>query len=267
MLSFEVLSAVSSAGPGRTANEDAAYADPRLALVADGVGGAPAGQVASATSAHVICADLSSPFPPGEAAARLRASLQRARASLAVGQREDPARRGMACTLSAVRLDGSRLVILHLGDTRVHLVRDAMARRLTQDHTWVTEMLARGVLRPEQAIGHPYRHVVTRSVAGAAGSSEPDVLVVDARPGDHLLLTSDGVDLGGDHLERVLRGRPAQVARTLVREARVRGSRDDATAVWLEVVDVAPTGGAGRLLGAASDPRNVIGEVGAAMTG
>ncbi|WP_168929602.1 protein phosphatase 2C domain-containing protein [Nocardioides sp. GY 10127] len=253
------LSASSVAGCVRPENEDAAFVGPHVAVVADGVGGSPAGEVASASTAYVFASSFFLPPRPGTGASRLERAYADARALLARGEVDVPARAGMATTMSAVVPDERRVLVCHVGDTRVHLWRDGCLSRLTTDHTWVEHMLSRGVLRADQAVTHPYRHVVVRSLAAQADSGEPDVLAIDVEPGDRLLLTTDGVHdvLGEGALAAAVAG-GAEGADRIVEMALRAGSRDNVTALLVEVLDDPPVVGDGLVLGALRDPAHVV---------
>jgi len=150
-----------------------------------------------------------------------------------------PARRDMGATAVAVALVGGRAVVAHAGDARAYLVRAGVARRLTQDHTWVQAQLDAGRLTEEAARAHPYRGVVTRAL-GRGAIAEPAVGEWAVAPGDALLLCSDGVsDLVPDEeLADILTVAPdaARAARALVDWALAAGGDDNLSAVVVRIL-------------------------------
>ena len=187
----------------RTNNEDSALAGDRLVAVADGMGGLPAGEVASEIVIRILD-ELAPPTDPDGAADALRAVVstanQRIRAAITV----DPAREGMGTTLTAALLAGETLVLAQVGDSRCYLLRDGELTQLTRDDTFVQALVDQGTLSPEQARHHPQRSLVTRAVQGADTPPAVGVLTVVA-------------------------GRPAAaVQRRALRLRRGRGDRGDA---------------------------------------
>ena len=254
-------SGVTDTGLVREHNEDAAFVGPYVSLVADGVGGAAAGEIASATVAYVVAATALSRCTqdPGTV---LRAAAEAARANLVAGVQQDESRRGMATTLSAVVCDGHRVVLGHVGDSRVYLWRAGVLRQVSRDHTWVQQLVDEGRITAEAAGRHPWRNVVVRSLDGSdVMPVELDVLELDVREGDRLLLCSDGLtDLVPDtRIAQVLECEdPAAAAAGLAREALAAGGRDNVTCVVLDLVDGPSVVGDGQLLGAVTDPANIV---------
>jgi PPM family protein phosphatase len=254
---------VSHTGLVRDHNEDSAFVGPYVALVADGVGGAAAGEVASATTAYVAAATAMARFGD-DAADVVRDLVQRARDCLVAGAAAEPRHAGMATTLTAVVCDGDRVVLGHVGDSRAYLLRDGGLHRLTSDHTYVQALLDDGRLAPEAARRHPWRNVVLRSLQGApdeATAHEPDVTALDLRPGDRLLLCSDGLtDLVDDHrIAEVLGLRaPHAAAAVLAQAALEAGGTDNVTCVVLDLTQGPRVVGDGRLLGAVRDTSLVV---------
>ena len=185
---------VTDVGRVREANEDSAFLGPYVALVADGVGGAAAGEVASATVAYVVSA-IARLRHDQDPAGVLQDAIEAARESLQTGIDADLQRAGMATTLTALATDGTRIVLGHLGDSRGYLFRDGALQQITTDHTYVQQMIAAGQLVPEQARSHPWRNVVMRSLHGGPAEVDqaPDIVVLDLGPGDRVLLCSDGL--------------------------------------------------------------------------
>ena len=160
--------AVSDTGLVRSHNEDSGFVDPGCLVVADGVGGAAAGEIASATAAYVISA-LAMSEPQTDPEALLVAGIRLGQQQVALGVRRDPRRQGMATTLTAVLTDGERFALGHLGDSRGFLFRDGRLSRVTRDDTVVQRLVDEGSLAVEDVPLHPWRHVVTRTVNGDPG--------------------------------------------------------------------------------------------------
>jgi serine/threonine protein phosphatase PrpC len=181
----------SHVGLVRADNQDSAFIGPTCMLVADGVGGGAAGEVASATAAYAVSA--SALMHAGEdPASVMRNAFVRAQAQVNAGVLAEPARAGMATTLTAVFTDGTTFVLAHLGDSRGYVFRGGELTRVTRDHTYVQDLLDEGRLDEIDAPHHPWRNVVMRTVNGSAGN-EPDILALYLEPGDRILLASDGL--------------------------------------------------------------------------
>jgi protein phosphatase len=259
MLQFR-FAAQSDTGRFRDNNEDAGFAGPYLLCVADGVGGAAAGEVASATTTYVVSARALS--QPGYDPLRLlAAAAEEAHHQLVLGVEADPRRLGMATTLTAILTDGIRTALAHVGDSRAYLLRDGDLSQLTHDHTMVQAMVDAGRISAADAAASPLRNVVLKAV-DALGSPGPDLLWLDLRPGDRLMLCSDGVSdvLHRAAIATILGVPSARLAATnLVHAALDGGSRDNVTAIVADVVDSAPISGNGAVLGAMADlRRNVV---------
>jgi len=254
---------VSDVGCVRDHNEDSAFLGPYLAVVADGVGGAAAGEVASATAVYVMAAlALGEPRPdPGHL---LSEAMVEGRALLVSGVAADPGRAGMATTVTALATDGRRVVLGHLGDSRAYLFRDQALTRISRDHTWVQTMIDRGELSPDVARTHPWRNVVMRSLHGqplAAEDSLPDLLELNAHVGDRFLLCSDGLtDLVDEQrIAEVLHlADPYSASARLVVDALGAGGADNVTCLVLDLIDGPEVVGDGLLLGAVSDAANIV---------
>ncbi|MEQ7126576.1 protein phosphatase 2C domain-containing protein [Actinopolymorpha sp. B11F2] len=230
--------AESHVGHVRDINEDSGFAGPHLLLVADGVGGAPAGEVASASVAFVMSAISLTPrgslrAAPSDLLAVLRESVQYAFWQLREGVATDPERAGMATTLTAILTDGERFGLAHIGNSRASLLRRGQLSQLTTDHTFVQFLVDEGRITPEQVRDHPFQSVITRSVS-ATDEHEPDLALLDLQAGDRVLLCSDGLtDLVSDNdigscLTRTPRTGAVQ---GLIRSALEAGGRDNVTCV------------------------------------
>jgi serine/threonine protein phosphatase PrpC len=251
--------AVSHVGLVRSGNEDAGFIGGGLMLVADGVGGAAAGEVAAATAAYVVSA-LALAEPDAEPIAALRRAVRLAQEQVAHGVQLDPARAGMATTLTALQTDGSRFALAHLGDSRGYLFRDGVLTRLTRDHTYVQRLVDEGTLREHDVPHHPWRNVVLRSVNGSREEGG-EVAEVDLVAGDRVLLASDGLtDLVREERIAALLGSQHDdaAAQSLVDEALALGGRDNVTCVLATVVESTGVAQQDLLVGAARDPRNVV---------
>ncbi|MFC7496015.1 MULTISPECIES: PP2C family protein-serine/threonine phosphatase [unclassified Nocardioides] len=251
---------VSDVGRVRPHNEDAAFLGPYVAIVADGVGGAAAGEVASATSAYVVAATALAHFgeDPGQVLVR---GVEEAHASVRAGVVADPERTGMATTLTAVATDGYRAVLAHVGDSRAYLLRDGDLRQLSRDHTYVQHLVDSGQLDADARAGHPWSNVVLRSLDGGPESSL-DLTELDLQVGDRLLLCSDGLtDLVPElEIAEALKGLadPHAAASILVHAANTAGGRDNVTCLVLDV-EIGPLViGDGTVLGALADPTNIV---------
>lgn len=253
---------VSEVGLRRDHNEDSAFVGPYVALVADGVGGAAAGEVASATATHAVATTALSRFGD-DLEAVLRSGVSAARESVHRGSDDDLARAGMATTLTVVASDGKRILLGHLGDSRAYTVRSGRLARVSRDHTAVQELLDQGRLTAAEVGGHPWRNVVLRSIGADEGVALDDVELteLDLGPGDRILLCSDGLtDLVPEvRIEEVLRLRaPHAAAAVLAHAALEAGGIDNVTCVVLDVVDGPLVVGDGQLLGAVRDPTNLV---------
>ena len=222
-------------GPVRPHNEDAAFATPRLAAVADGVGGHAAGEVASRVVIGVL-AGFEKSWVDGSLDEALARAVADGNDRIAFFMECRPETAGMGTTLTAVALHGD-YVVANIGDSRTYLLRDGELRRLTRDDSYLQELLDAGVVTPEAARAHPHRNLVTAALDGAPGRV-PTITRVPARAGDRLLLCSDGVSdvLDEPQIAELLVREDA--ADALVRAALEAGARDNVTAVVADAVAV-----------------------------
>jgi serine/threonine protein phosphatase PrpC len=232
-------------GRQRRDNEDSAYVRVPLFVVADGMGGAQAGEVASALAVEEFRRGL----PDAEAGQatteqRLAARVQTANRRIYETAQTERDQSGMGTTLTAVYLDGSDLVIAHVGDSRAYVLRNSELTRLTHDHSLVEELMRRGKLTPEQAAEHPQRSIITRAL-GIEPDVEVDTWSYPARAGDVVLLCSDGLTSMIDEglVAQVLRSTPdlEQAGEQLIREANEAGGRDNITVILFAVADTDDT--------------------------
>jgi protein phosphatase len=219
---------------GREQNEDAVYADGSLAAVADGLGGHPAGQVASNTAIEVLRRTFT-----GRSIDELESAVRAANGAVWERAADDTTLEGMGTTLCAVgTIDGSALGVINVGDSRAYLFRKGTITQLTADHNVVSEMIARGELSEAEAADHEYRHVLTRAL-GVGPTCDADALLLSPQEGDRLLLCTDGLvnELTDDQISAVLVAGddPARTARRLVEEAISGGANDNVSAVVIDV--------------------------------
>lgn len=257
MLRFR-CAASSHPGLVRANNEDAGYAGAYLLLVADGVGGAAAGEIASASTAYVT--STVSMISDDDPMAVLAQAVQFAHEHLRDGVRADPLRDGMSTTLTAVLGNGERFALVHIGDSRGYLWRAGRLQQITKDHTLLQMMLDSGQLRSQDAAAFPYRSVIARSITHNE-PPEPDLSVLELEPGDRLLLASDGLtDLVGDEpICSVISNHDLESGVDhLIDLALAAGGRDNITCILGEVVEGDLINARGRLVGAAADPANLI---------
>jgi serine/threonine protein phosphatase PrpC len=258
-------SGVSDVGRVRPHNEDSGFVGPYVVLVADGVGGAAAGEIASATAAYSASA-VALGWLGQRPELVVAESYAAAAAGVRMGVQRDLERLGMATTLTMLVTDGRDVALGHVGDSRGYLLRrtetgDPVLRQLTKDHTYVQHLVDTGQLIAEERATHPWRNVVLRSVDGDPESSGPDIVRLDLAVGDRLLLASDGLtDLVPDAViaDVLAAEEDEDAAATLTQLALAAGGRDNITVVVVDLVDGPPVVGDGRLLGALSDPRNVV---------
>jgi protein phosphatase len=242
----------------RENNEDAAFASPRLAAVADGVGGAAAGEIASRLAIQkMIALDQRRLAHPLER--ELSDSVADANAVIAFATFYDPGYAGMGTTLTAVALsnEGDYLLV-NIGDSRTYLLRDQQLRRLTRDDSLVQELIDQGALTESDARAHPQRSVVLEALDGVERPL-PALRRIEAQVGDRLLLCSDGVTdyLSDAVVAELLKISDATAAlRQLIDSALAHGSGDNITAVIADVVTSAqPTDGWLDMLPAVGDPQ------------
>ncbi len=228
-------------GQVREGNEDALLIRDGLFAVADGMGGHVAGEVASATALEQV-EDLDGRvYQDADAAiAALRTAVVEANRTVSQLAEERPEYRGMGTTLTAAMVEGRRLHVAHVGDSRAYLLRDDHLRQLTDDHTLVQHLVDEGQITATEAETHPQRSIITRAI-GIGAEVEVDTITVDLRAGDQLLLCSDGLTgvVEDERIGELLRsGDPPQaVVDQLVQEANDGGGPDNITVVLLRYED------------------------------
>jgi PPM family protein phosphatase len=266
--------AISDIGLVRKKNQDVGYADPRLVAVADGFG--PAGEAASAAvidalrGLHSVSLESvpalgavtgsgeSSGAVPADLLNMLSDAVSAAGASVRSIGESDPDLAGSGATLTAMLLSGSRLALVHIGDTRAYLFRDGGLFQMTHDHSVTQSMIDNGRLTPEEAASHPQRSLLLRAVGASSAemaesglpeeqarmAGTPDLSLLDARAGDRYLLTSDGLTnvVPDSAIRQTLSDpdlSPAEVVRRLIALANEAGGPDNIALALADVTEVA----------------------------
>jgi PPM family protein phosphatase len=229
----------SDIGRKREDNEDAAYAGSRLLAVADGMGGHAAGEKASAAVIEAL-RPLDTEVPEGELLNALDHAVRRAKAALRDMAEANPALSGMGTTLTALLWSGSQLGLVHIGDSRAYLVRDGEVFQITHDHTLVQSLLDDGKITADEVASHPNRSLLLKALSTNDGSKEePDLQLLQARPGDRYLLSSDGlhVTVPAEVITEVLLTvrDPDQAAGDLLKLAMDAGGPDNITCIVADV--------------------------------
>lgn len=254
------FAAGSHKGMIREGNEDSGYAGPRLLAIADGMGGAAAGEVASSEAISTIVA-LDDDVPGSDVLTSLGVAVQRANDQLRSMVEEDPQLEGMGTTLTALLWTGQRLGLVHVGDSRAYLLRDGVLTQITQDHTWVQRLVDEGRITEEEATTHPQRSLLMRAL-GSGEHVEPDLSIREVRAGDRYLICSDGLSGVVSHqtLEDTLASYqgPQETVQELIQLALRGGGPDNITVIVADVLDL-DTGDT--LAGQLSDTPVVVGAV------
>ena len=224
-------------GRQRHTNEDSYYESPPLFAVADGMGGAQAGEVASAMAVDEFEQSHDGDVTPEQ---RLEAIAKTANRKIYEMAQSDSRHAGMGTTLTATMLDDEAVAVGHVGDSRLYLYRDGKLERMTRDHSLVEEFVRQGRLTPEQAEKHPQRSVITRAL-GPEGDVEVDTFTIQARDGDVYLICSDGLSgmVSDADMEQIVGAgdRLDSTAKALIGAANDNGGRDNITAVLFRVED------------------------------
>ena len=229
------LAVLSDTGRKRRHNEDAFIVEPPLFAVADGMGGAQAGEVASRLAADALREDGGA----GSAEDRVNGLVQEANRRVYERSSADREAAGMGTTLTVALVDTPDVVVGHVGDSRAYLVREGRLAQLTEDHSLVQELLSDGKLSPEEAERHPQRSVITR-VLGTDPEVDVDMSRIGTEPGDVFLLCSDGLTtmVGDDAILRIVddnRHDLEGAVRALVDAANASGGEDNITVICFEV--------------------------------
>ena len=231
----------------RSGNEDNFAVDANamrgMFIVADGMGGHAAGEVASEMAVQIVLREIKdvADLADGTAPKLLGDALRQANRAIHDRTITEVDKQGMGTTASVLVLADSRYLIGQVGDSRVYLLRDGALKQLTKDHSYVQEQVDLGNLTPEQARYHPYSNVITRCV-GASPDVEPDLYNGEARTGDIFLVASDGLTgmVDDRRLAQLLmaRSEPERKVQALISEANGRGGLDNITAIVVHVDEV-----------------------------
>ena len=224
-------------GRQRSSNEDSFLESAPVFCVADGMGGARAGEVASRIAVETLA---DGDAAAGEAEARLADTARAANRRIYELAQEDDSRAGMGTTFTAVLVDGGDVVTGHVGDSRLYRLRDDALERLTRDHSLVEELVRRGELDPKEAESHPQRSIITRAL-GPEPEVEVETFTCPARAGDVYLVCSDGLTsmVSEERLRDLLRadGSLEEAAHRLVEAANDAGGKDNITVVLFRLAD------------------------------
>ncbi len=224
--------AVTDQGHVRNSNQDAYYAGDRLLVVADGMGGMAAGDVASRIAVDAMTS-LDVAIDNEHQMDALHKALEVANGRIAETVAGDEALQGMGTTMTAVIFSGDRAALAHVGDSRAYLLRDGRLNQLTKDDTYVQMLVDQGLIRPEEAGSHPRRAVVTQALQGEPVS--PSYVIVEPEPGDRWLLCSDGLTtvLPADVIEAEMAAQPdpQACAQRLLDLALAGGGPDNVTVI------------------------------------
>jgi protein phosphatase len=245
--------AISDVGRKRKGNEDTVFVNSEhsLFVVADGMGGHAAGEVASRVAADAINEfilltagddEITWPFGLDESISydgnRLKTAIRYANRKVLETTRDKAEYEGMATTVAAVLIDDRTANLAHVGDSRVYLMHEGRLSQLTSDHSWVNEQLQSGIISAEQARAHPLRNVVTRALGGKS-DLQVDMQSYELQPEDMLLLCSDGLTtmIHDEDIARVLgeaAGDIERAAQALVDAANTRGGEDNISVLLLK---------------------------------
>ena len=222
----------------RDHNEDSLVVAPPLFAVADGMGGHAAGEVASEIAVNVL-AERAPAHPDPEALGR---AVEEANRAIIVAAHEGRGHEGMGTTMTAAMLEGERLIIAQVGDSRAYLLHQGKLQQLTRDHSLMADMIEAGQLTPEEARTHPNRSVITRAL-GSDPHTQPDLYEINVETGDRLLICSDGLSgmvCDNDIESTLARVRdPQRCASQLVNEAIANGGHDNVTVIVADVTGFA----------------------------
>jgi PPM family protein phosphatase len=231
-MSVGAIGRESNTGNKRRRNEDSFVVAPPLFAVADGMGGAQAGEVASKLAAAAL-----EDTDPGAAGGeeRVVALIQEANRRVYERSNADPAASGMGTTITVALVEGTRVTFGHVGDSRAYLLRDGVMEQLTEDHSLVNELMKSGKLSPEEAETHPQRSVITRAL-GTDPDVDVDTFVIEAKERDLFLICSDGLTtmVADDEILELLERNQDDLdraAKDLVGAANRAGGEDNITVV------------------------------------
>ena len=233
------FAARSDVGRVRSKNDDSGYAGHYLAVVADGMGGHVGGDVASATTVLDLTPLDRAGFE-GNAGVYLADEIVNANIIMNELVALNPRLAGMGTTCTALLIDGDRIEMAHIGDSRAYRLRDGVFEQVTTDHTFVQRLLQEGRISPEEAEAHPHKNVIMRVLGDVDASPELELRTLDAVVGEKWVLSSDGLDavVQVAEIEAVMRstGDLQQVVDILTDMTLERGAPDNVTVVALQVI-------------------------------
>ena len=232
----------------RDGNEDSGYAGPRLLVVADGMGGQAAGELASSVVVQTIAQldTAATPQPPADPVHALAERISEAHERLHTIITDNPQLEGMGTTLTAFLFSEHSVAFAHIGDSRAYRLRGGRLEQLTADHTWVQRLVDEGRISEEEAGHHPQRSLLMRALDGRGQVADADLAPTDIQAGDRLMLCSDGLSsfVSFDTLESTLAGYadPHQAAESLIQLALRAGGPDNVTCIVADIFDPSAPG-------------------------
>jgi PPM family protein phosphatase len=239
------VAARTDTGRMRRGNEDNLHADANeyrgLFIVADGMGGHAAGEIASQMAVDLIAAELAdlNDLTAQGAEGKLSETLREANRIVYQRTTKELEKSGMGTTASALLLSDTHYLIGHVGDSRIYLLRDGTMKQLTRDHSLVQEQVDAGLITAEQARHHPQSNVITCCI-GMSGDIEPDVISGETKVGDVFLLASDGLTgmVDDKRLLQLLQSRasPDRIVNAMISDANNNGGIDNITAIVVKVI-------------------------------
>jgi PPM family protein phosphatase len=223
-------------GKKRRRNEDAYVVEPPLFAIADGMGGAQAGELASSLAAGAVREDEAA---AGSGERRVAELIQEANRRVYERSSQDAAASGMGTTMTVAFVGDANVTFGHVGDSRAYLIRDGKLEQLTEDHSLVAELVRSGKLSPEEAETHPQRSVITRAL-GTDPDVDVDTFSIETAPGDLFMLCSDGLTSMVEDdviLQTIEKSRDnlQTAAKALIRAANKGGGEDNITVVFFEI--------------------------------
>ncbi len=236
------FAARSDVGLVRANNQDSAYAGPHLLVVADGMGGAAGGDIASSIAVGRLAALDGESHGPDEALDELKAAIADAHSEIVARAHNDPELSGLGTTVTALLRAGSTLSMAHIGDSRAYLLRDGSLDQVTTDHSFVQHLVDTGRLSAADAEHHPKRSMLLRVLGDVDADVPVDISVRETRPGDRWMLCSDGLSgvVSRETLHKTLSEveDPGDCADALVSLALSAGAPDNVTCIVGDVVDI-----------------------------
>jgi PPM family protein phosphatase len=242
----------SEIGLVRKNNQDSAYASPTMLMVADGMGGAAAGDLASAVAISQLAEADEVRSHGEEMLAAVDEAISRASEMISELIETDPGLDGMGTTVCGVIFDGEKMALANVGDSRAYRYRDGELTRLSRDHSWVQSLIDEGRITEAEALEHPHRSLILKVVNGQPQHT-PDLEMVDVAAGDRLLVCSDGLCgmVTDEVISARLDGELTDVMAALIRVAHLEGGQDNITIILADVVE-GEAQGEPQILGAAA---------------